>query len=121
MPTLTLTPTEELICKLKAHGLQRKEIADRLNRSENTLCVHNKHIHTKLHANNDVEVVVRYVAIRYGIDITKIVQIAILLAVLLPSILLDELATVRTFRTQSARTCRASRRSESETDYILEL
>lgn len=122
MSIAILTPMEEMICKLKAHGFQRKEIASRLNRSENTLIVHNKHIHSKLHANNDVEVVLRFVAIKYGIDIMKIVQISILLAVLLPSILLDELAIVRTYRPLQNRTIRATRarKNECETDFNLE-
>ena len=122
MTAAALTPMEHLICRLKCHGFQRKEIASRLNRSENTLIVHNKHIHSKLHANNDVEVVITYVEKETGIDIRKLIQIAVLLAVLCPSILMDEFSMLRIFRTvqgKSARTLR-NRRNECSTDFILE-
>ena len=111
---------EELICKLKCHGLQRKEIANRLHRSENTLIVHNKHIHAKFHVNNDVEVVTRFIAIRYGIDIKKIVQIAVLLAMLTPSILSDGSSYVRTVRSPKVAKTANTRRQECETDFNLQ-
>ena len=120
MSSILLTPMEDLICKLKVHGLQRKEIANRLHRSENTLIVHNKHIHTKLHANNDVEVVTTFISIRYGIDIKKIVQITVLLAILTPSIFIESSNYVRVIRTAKTARASRSRRSESETDFNLQ-
>ena len=123
MTTTALTPMEHLICRMKCHGYQRKEVAKILNRSENTMITHDKHIHEKLHANNNVEVVINYVEKETGIDIRKLIQISILLAVLLPSILMDEFSMVRIFRTIQSRTAKAgrSRRNECETDYLLEL
>lgn len=112
---------EDLICRLKVHGFQRKEIAYRLHRSENTLITHNKHIHSKLQVNNDVETVVWYIENILKIEIKKFIQVAVLLALLLPSILLDGFTGIRTMRTPNARTARVSRRAECENDYILEL
>lgn len=123
MSTATLTPTEHIICRLKCHGLQRKEIASLLNRSENTMITHDKHIHEKLNANNNVEVVINYVEKETGIDIRKLFQISMILVVLLPSILLNEFSIVRYFRTvQQARAARSGRlrKDECETDFILQ-
>jgi DNA-binding CsgD family transcriptional regulator len=120
MSAIILTPMEELICRLKVHGFQRKEIANYLHRSENTLIVHNKHIHTKLNANNDVEVVTTFVAEKYGIDIRKIIQICILLALLVPSILSDGRNYVRVLQSYKIARTATLRRSEPEPEYTLQ-
>lgn len=119
---IVLTPTEDLICRYKCHGLQRKEIADKLQRSEGTLLVHFRHIHEKLQINNEVELVVWYIENVLKIEIKKLIQVSILLFILLPSILLDESKLIRVQRTcRSCRTYKSyrSRRSESEADYYL--
>ena len=114
MTSTALTLKEDLICRLKCHGLQRKEIASKLHISENTMITYDKHIHEKLHASNNVEVVINYVEEKTKIDIRKLIQITFLLMIMLPSIIIDEAATVRVFRTaQLTRTARA-RRNESE-------
>ncbi|MBV5329783.1 MAG: response regulator transcription factor [Chlorobium sp.] len=118
-----LTPTEDLICRLKVLGLQRKEIADRLHRSQNTIIVHVKHIHSKLKVNNEVETVVWYIENILHIDIKKFIQISVLLAILTPSIFFDNGNYQRAFRSsRTTKTVRASRsrRNESETEYTLQ-
>ena len=112
-----LTPTEDLICRYKCLGLQSKEIADQMHRSEGTLRVHFRHIHTKLHINNEVELVIWYIENVLKIDIKKMVQVVVLLAVMVPSILGNErtlIRTQRTARTSSASRSARSRRSESD-------
>jgi len=91
-----------------------------LTKTEDLIC-HNKNIHRKLQAGNDVEVVINYVKEKEDFDIRKVIQIVTLLLIILPSILLDELATVRTFRTNIARVSRTIRARRSESDiYILD-
>ena len=121
--TVVLTPTEDLICRYKVHGLQRKEISVKMARSENTLLVHNKHIHSKLHVNNDVEVVVWYIENVLNIDIKRIIQVGILLLILVPSILMDESKVVRAQRTTHISRSIRNRRNETNysSNYLLAL
>lgn len=122
MNATILTPTEDLICRYKVHGYQRKEIADRLQRSENTLLVHFRNIHAKLHINNEVELVVWYIENVLNIEIKKLIQVSILLFILLPSILMDESKLIRAQRTaMSSRSLRSCRTRRSESDYYLPL
>lgn len=73
MNALILTKTEDLIVRYKCLGLQSKEIACRINRSEGTIRVHFRHIHNKLHVNNEVEVVLWYIENVLNIDIKRLV------------------------------------------------
>jgi DNA-binding CsgD family transcriptional regulator len=77
MNDANLTKTEDLICRYKCLGLQTKEIADQLHRSEGTLRVHFKHIHTKLHIHNEVELVVWYIENVLHVDVKRMVWIGI--------------------------------------------
>lgn len=120
MKIISLTPTEDLICRYKCHGLQRKEIADRLQRSEGTLLVHFRHIHEKLRINNECELVIWYIENVLKIEIKKLIQVSILLVILLPSILLDESKLIRAQRScMSSRSLRSCRARRSESDYYL--
>ncbi len=123
MKATILTPTEDMICRYKCQGLQRKEIADKLQRSENTLLVHFRNIHSKIHVNNEVELVIWYIENVLNINIRKLVQVAILLGILIPSIVFDETSLVRAQRSARASRSLRSRRGEEEceTDYILTL
>lgn len=112
MTTIQLTPAEDLICRYKIQGFQVKEIADILKRSPDTLRVHIRHIHEKIQVNNEVEVVVWYIENVLGINIKKMVQVIVLMAILAPGILTDDTKILRTSRT--ARTCRTSRNRRSE-------
>lgn len=89
MKTAKLTKTEDLICRYKVKGLKRKKIAVAIRRSENTLLTHNKRIHSKLHVSNDAEVVVWYIENVLKIEVLKFVQVAIILAFIIPSTLLN--------------------------------
>lgn len=119
MTTTVLTPTEDLICRYKCLGLQSKEIADRLNRNEGTLRVHFRHIHSKLHINNEVELVVWYIENVLHVNIKKMVQVLVLLAILAPSILTDESNIIRVQRV--TRLTRSTRSRRSDSDYYLQL
>lgn len=120
MKTIELTPTEITICKFKCLGLQNKEIADRMQRAESTLKVHFKNMHAKLHVNNEVELVVWYIENVMNINIRKFIQVTVLLAILIPSMLTDESNLLRAQRSaRTARTMRTSRNRRSETDYYL--
>ncbi len=119
MNTALLTPTEELICKYKCMGLQRKEIAEKLHNKANTLITHFKNIHAKLHINNDSELVVWYIENIMKIEIRKMLQVSVLLALLVPSIISVDNSMIRTrSASRTIRTAR-TRRSEGETDYLL--
>lgn len=121
--TAVLTQKEDLICRYKCLGLQRKEIAAQMKRSENTLLVHNRNIHSKLHVNNDVEIVIWYIENVLHIEIKKLIQVLVLLALLIPTMLLDSGSMVRVQRSgRSSGTARTRRADEGcNANYLLEL
>ena len=117
---LVLTKTEDSVVRYVCHGFQNKEIADKMNRSEETIKIHLRHIHQKINENNKVEIVIWYLENRFNINIKKMVQIGILLLILAPSILMDDNSLVRVQRTTRTTRSIRSRRGE-ESDYYLPL
>jgi len=112
-----LTKTEDLIVRMKMQGLQRKEIADKMERSLDTVAVHFRNIYEKTDVQNEIELYNWYCENVFQINIRKMLQIGVLLLVLSPSIF----STNNTI--QRAQRCRtsslSSRRNESDSDNFL--
>lgn len=115
-----LTKTEDLIVRLKMQGLQRKEIADKMQRSLDTVAVHFRNIYEKTDVQNEIELYNWYCENVFQINIRKMLQIIVLLLIMSPSIFSGNNTIQRAQRCQtSSRTARSSRRNESDPDNFL--
>ncbi|MEI7524576.1 MAG: LuxR C-terminal-related transcriptional regulator [Mariniphaga sp.] len=114
----TLTQTEDRIVRLMINGYQRKEIARQMKRSTDTVSVHFRNIHHKTNVQSEIELYTWYLEHVLQINIKKILQISVLLLILSPSIISHDNNIQRARRTNSSRSIRSSRRSESDYNLI---
>ena len=114
-----LTKTENIVVQLMMSGYQRKEIADRLNTSPNTVSVHFRNIHKKTAVQNEIELYNWYSENVLRVNIRKMLQVSVLLLILSPSIIAHDNNILRVRRSPATKTARASRRADSETDFYL--
>ena len=110
-----LTKTEDQIIRLKMNGYQRKEIADRMHRSLDTISVHFRNIYIKTEVQNEIELYNWYCENVFHLNIRKMLQVIFLILILAPSIVNHNNDVLRARRT--AKTIRSTRRSNS--DYFL--
>jgi len=114
-----LTKTQDVIVRYKMLGLQRKEIADRMHRSLDTIAVHFRNIYEKTDVQNEIELYNWYAENVLKIDIRKMIQVIVLIFILSPSIIGHSNDLQRTQRSvRSARSSRTSRRSDFDSNYL---
>jgi DNA-binding NarL/FixJ family response regulator len=63
-----LSVREEQVLQLLSQGYSNKMIADKLHLSVDTICTHFKHVFAKLHVQSRTEAVLRYLALKSGVE-----------------------------------------------------
>ena len=110
-----LTKTEDQIVRLKMQGFQRKEIANQMHRSLDTVSVHFRHIYEKTDVDNEIELYNWYCENVFHISIRKMLQVIVLVLILIPSIFSRSDTIQRAMRARtSSRTQGNSRKGESD-------
>ena len=112
----TLTKTEDRIVRLKMLGYQRKEIADQLCRSLDTVAVHFRNIYEKTEVQNEIELYNWYCENVFNINIRRLLQVTCLLIILLPSIVSQDDIFQRVQRARTSQRVLRSRRGETDPD-----
>lgn len=99
-------------------GLLTKEIAEKMNRSKDTVTVHFRNIYEKTHVQNEIELYNWYAENILNINIRKMLQVGLLILVLSPAVLNHNNEILRAARC-ARTTARASRRAENDTNNYL--
>ncbi len=95
MSAAVLTKTEDTVVQFKLLGLQRKEIANELQRSEGTIQKHFQNIYTKVKVQNEIELYNWYLENVLGIEIKKILKITLCLGMLILAEYTDDSEMIR--------------------------
>ena len=112
-----LTPKEDSIVRLKMTGLERKEIAEKMKSSIETVCTHFKHVYEKTDTHNEIELYNWYCETILHINIRKMLIVCFLIGILLPSIFThnsDVQRASRSARTTARTASRTIRRNNTD-------
>jgi DNA-binding CsgD family transcriptional regulator len=121
-----LSKTEQVYAELYAWGLTKKEIAQRLNRSEHTVRTQLQNVFLKAGVKKDTELSAWYFCSRFNISLDlsplkRSLTAIVLLVLMLTSIESNQVFRIRTARSRTTTSARMTRTRTKRSEYEIEI